>query len=137
MDYVLACANLLAQTYGLPGSTDRAGVIKILQDVKVPTFTPRSGVKIHVSDQELQNSNSSVGKLYKCLVNNDLDFKTCHASLNASGVMGEISLHADDSKLEELKSQLPTPESFQFKMSPIDFEKVLHPSICSAIINCL
>ncbi|PWA28681.1 hypothetical protein CCH79_00014815 [Gambusia affinis] len=89
VDYVLAAANLFAQTYGLPGSTDRAGVVKILQDVKVPTFTPRSGVKIHVSDQELQNSNSSV----------------------------------DDSKLEELKSQLPTPESFQFKLSPIDFEK--------------
>lgn len=62
MDYVVAAANLFAQTYGVQGSTDRAGVIKILQDVKVPIFTPRSGVKIHVSDQELQNSNSSVGK---------------------------------------------------------------------------
>lgn len=62
MDYVVAAANLFAQTYGVQGSTDRAGVIKILQDVKVPVFTPRSGVKIHVSDQELQNSNSSVGK---------------------------------------------------------------------------
>lgn len=65
MDYVMAAANLYAQTYGLPGSSDRAGVIKILQDVKVPVFTPRSGVKIHVSDQDLQNSNSSVGKTGK------------------------------------------------------------------------
>lgn len=65
MDYVMAAANLFAQTYGMQGSTDRAGVIKILQDVKVPTFTPRSGVKIHVSDQDLQNSNSSVGKMVK------------------------------------------------------------------------
>ncbi|KAK5605800.1 E1 ubiquitin-activating protein [Crenichthys baileyi] len=89
VDYVMAAANLFAQTYGLQCNTDRAGVIKILQDVKVPTFTPRSGVKIHVSDQELQNSNSSV----------------------------------DDSKLEEMKSQLPIPETFQFKLSPIDFEK--------------
>lgn len=63
MDYVVAAANLFAQTYGVQGSTDRAGVIKILQDVTVPVFTPRSGVKIHVSDQELQNSNSSVGKI--------------------------------------------------------------------------
>uniref|UniRef100_A0A665UPE2 E1 ubiquitin-activating enzyme n=1 Tax=Echeneis naucrates TaxID=173247 RepID=A0A665UPE2_ECHNA len=62
MDYIVAAANLFAQTYGLQGSTDRAGVVKILQEVKVPPFTPRSGVKIHVSDQELQNSNSSVGK---------------------------------------------------------------------------
>lgn len=63
MDYVVAGANLFAQTYSLQGGTDRAGVIKILQDVKVPVFTPRSGVKIHVSDQELQNSNSSLGKI--------------------------------------------------------------------------
>uniref|UniRef100_A0A7N8X056 E1 ubiquitin-activating enzyme n=1 Tax=Mastacembelus armatus TaxID=205130 RepID=A0A7N8X056_9TELE len=89
VDYIMAGANLLAQTYGLQGSRDRAGVIKILQEVKVPPFTPRSGVKIHVSDQELQNSNSSV----------------------------------DDSRLEELKTQLPSPESSQFKLNPIDFEK--------------
>lgn len=63
MDYVIAGANLFAQTYGIKGSTDRAAVVKILQEVNVPVFTPRSGVKIHVSDQELQNSNSSVGKL--------------------------------------------------------------------------
>uniref|UniRef100_A0A8C2X5A8 E1 ubiquitin-activating enzyme n=1 Tax=Cyclopterus lumpus TaxID=8103 RepID=A0A8C2X5A8_CYCLU len=89
MDYVVAGANLFAQTYGMPGSTDRAGVVKILQEVKVPQFTPRSGVKIHVSDQELQNSNSSV----------------------------------DDCRLEELKVQLPSPESSNFKLCAIDFEK--------------
>lgn len=66
MDYIMAGANLYAQSYGIQGSTDRAGVIKILQEVKVPVFTPRSGVKIHVSDQDLQNSNSSVGKLRVC-----------------------------------------------------------------------
>uniref|UniRef100_A0A7N6C3K4 E1 ubiquitin-activating enzyme n=1 Tax=Anabas testudineus TaxID=64144 RepID=A0A7N6C3K4_ANATE len=81
MDYIMAGANLFAQTYSLPGSNDRVGVAKILQEVKVPAFTPRSGVKIHVSDQELQNSNSS------------------------------------------LKTQLPTPESYQYKLNPIDFEK--------------
>uniref|UniRef100_A0A8C9SIJ9 E1 ubiquitin-activating enzyme n=1 Tax=Scleropages formosus TaxID=113540 RepID=A0A8C9SIJ9_SCLFO len=62
MDYIMAAANLFAQTYGLAGSTDRAAVIRLLQDVKVPVFTPKSGVKIHVSDQELQNANAS-----KCL----------------------------------------------------------------------
>ncbi|XP_034028416.1 ubiquitin-like modifier-activating enzyme 1 [Thalassophryne amazonica] len=89
MDYVMAAANLFAQTYGLPGSTDRAALTKILQEVSVPVFMPRSGVKIHVSDQELQNSNSSV----------------------------------DDSRLTELKTLLPTAESFQLKLNSIDFEK--------------
>uniref|UniRef100_A0A669EFS1 E1 ubiquitin-activating enzyme n=1 Tax=Oreochromis niloticus TaxID=8128 RepID=A0A669EFS1_ORENI len=73
MDYVVAAANLFAQTYGLQGSTDRAGVIKILQDVKVPPFTPRSGVKIHVSDQELQNNNSSIG-MFTCDCDDDTNF---------------------------------------------------------------
>uniref|UniRef100_A0A8C5HKI7 E1 ubiquitin-activating enzyme n=1 Tax=Gouania willdenowi TaxID=441366 RepID=A0A8C5HKI7_GOUWI len=89
MDYILAAANLYAQSYGIPGSTDRVALVKILQEIKVPVFTPRSGVKIHVSDQELQNSNSSL----------------------------------DDSRLEELKSLLPSSETSQFKLTPIDFEK--------------
>uniref|UniRef100_A0A671UPU5 E1 ubiquitin-activating enzyme n=1 Tax=Sparus aurata TaxID=8175 RepID=A0A671UPU5_SPAAU len=68
MDYVMAAANLYAQTYGLPGSSDRAGVIKILHMLNGPLFI-------------------------------------------------------DDSRLEELKTQLPSAETFQFKLCPIDFEK--------------
>uniref|UniRef100_A0A672PWV1 E1 ubiquitin-activating enzyme n=1 Tax=Sinocyclocheilus grahami TaxID=75366 RepID=A0A672PWV1_SINGR len=56
MDYIMAAANLLAQSYGLPGSTERSALTKLLQDIKVPEFIPKSGVKIHVSDQELQTS---------------------------------------------------------------------------------
>ncbi|XP_038603857.1 ubiquitin-like modifier-activating enzyme 1 [Tachyglossus aculeatus] len=90
LDYIMAAANLFAQTYGLPGSQDRAAVVGLLQAVRVPDFTPKSGVKIHVSDQELQNANASV----------------------------------DDSRLEELKATLPSPEKLSgFKMFPIDFEK--------------
>ncbi|MCI4387400.1 hypothetical protein PGIGA_G00073530 [Pangasianodon gigas] len=90
MDYVIAAANLFAQTYGLQGSTDREAVAKLLQNVKVPEFTPKSGVKIHVSDQELQSANASV----------------------------------DDSRLEELKTLLPSAEAAsQFKLCSIDFEK--------------
>ncbi|XP_028923125.1 ubiquitin-like modifier-activating enzyme 1 [Ornithorhynchus anatinus] len=90
LDYIMAAANLFAQTYGLPGSQDRAAVVGLLQSVRVPDFTPKSGVKIHVSDQELQNANASV----------------------------------DDSRLEELKATLPSPEKLSgFKMFPVDFEK--------------
>ncbi len=152
MDYIMAAANLYAQSYGLQGSTDRAAVIKILQDVKVPPFTPRSGVKIHVSDQDLQNSNSSVGKMGKSMhVQQNIqchkssfwrspDKEMCLCKLFIVGnslyieVRGHyeccethvkpISFHIDDSRLEELKVQLPSPESSQFKLNPIDFEKV-------------
>ncbi len=62
MDYIMAAANLFAMSYGLPGSTDRSALTKLLQDLKVPEFLPKSGVKIHVSDQELQSANASIGK---------------------------------------------------------------------------
>ncbi len=62
MDYIMAAANLFAQSYGLPGSTDRSALTKLLQDIKVPEFIPKSGIKIHVSDQELQSANASIGK---------------------------------------------------------------------------
>ncbi|XP_043830175.1 ubiquitin-like modifier-activating enzyme 1 [Dromiciops gliroides] len=90
LDYIMAAANLFAQTYGLAGSKDRTAVANLLQTVHIPKFTPKSGVKIHVSDQELQSASASV----------------------------------DDSRLEELKTMLPSPEKLPgFKMSPIDFEK--------------
>ncbi|KAF7243862.1 Ubiquitin-like modifier-activating enzyme 1 [Varanus komodoensis] len=90
MDYVVAAANLFAQTYGIPGTRDRAAIVELLCQVQVPEFTPKSGVRIHISDQELQNANASV----------------------------------DDSRLEELKSSLPSPQQLQdFRMFPVDFEK--------------
>ncbi|XP_067302477.1 ubiquitin-like modifier-activating enzyme 1 isoform X1 [Pseudorasbora parva] len=93
MDYIMAAANLYAQSYGMPTSTDRPALTKLLQEIKVPEFTPKSGVKIHVSDQELQSANASVGK------------------------------RRDDSRLEELKTLLPSNETTQFKLCPIEFEK--------------
>uniref|UniRef100_A0A673LDZ3 E1 ubiquitin-activating enzyme n=1 Tax=Sinocyclocheilus rhinocerous TaxID=307959 RepID=A0A673LDZ3_9TELE len=88
--FEISSANLFAQSYGLPCSTERSDLTKLLQDVKVPEFTPKSGVKIHVSDQELQSANASI----------------------------------DDSRLEELKTRLPSAEAAsQFKLCPIEFEK--------------
>uniref|UniRef100_A0A8V5GU61 E1 ubiquitin-activating enzyme n=1 Tax=Melopsittacus undulatus TaxID=13146 RepID=A0A8V5GU61_MELUD len=56
LDYVLAAANLFAQSYGLEGSRDRAAVAELVRHVRVPPFTPKAGVRIHVSDQELQSA---------------------------------------------------------------------------------
>uniref|UniRef100_A0A8C0DBK9 Ubiquitin-like modifier-activating enzyme 1 n=1 Tax=Balaenoptera musculus TaxID=9771 RepID=A0A8C0DBK9_BALMU len=56
LDYVIAAASLFAQTYGLRGSQDRAAVTILIRSVQVPEFTPKSGVKMHVSDQELQTT---------------------------------------------------------------------------------
>uniref|UniRef100_A0A9L0K750 Ubiquitin-like modifier-activating enzyme 1 n=1 Tax=Equus asinus TaxID=9793 RepID=A0A9L0K750_EQUAS len=90
LDYVMAAANLFAQTYGLMGSQDRAAAAILLKSVQVPSFTPRSDVKILVSDQELQHTSASV----------------------------------DDSRLQELKAMLPSPEKLPgFRMYPLNFNK--------------
>uniref|UniRef100_A0A8C3F3Z9 E1 ubiquitin-activating enzyme n=1 Tax=Chrysemys picta bellii TaxID=8478 RepID=A0A8C3F3Z9_CHRPI len=60
MDYIVAAANLFAQTYGITGTRDVGAVAELLHQVQVPEFTPKSGVRIHISDQELQNANASV-----------------------------------------------------------------------------
>ncbi|CAI9181591.1 unnamed protein product, partial [Rangifer tarandus platyrhynchus] len=56
--YVIAAANLFAQTYGMMGSQDQSAVTKLIQSMQVPEFTLKSGVRIQVSDQELQTSSS-------------------------------------------------------------------------------
>lgn len=56
----MAAANLFAQTYGLGGSQDCAAVAKLLKSLPVPQFAPKSGIRIHVSEQELQSSSATV-----------------------------------------------------------------------------
>uniref|UniRef100_A0A4W4ENE5 E1 ubiquitin-activating enzyme n=1 Tax=Electrophorus electricus TaxID=8005 RepID=A0A4W4ENE5_ELEEL len=53
MDFVVAAANLYAQIYGIEGSRERGGILKILDGIHVPAFTPTSCVKIHMTDKEL------------------------------------------------------------------------------------
>lgn len=60
LDYIVATAKLFAETYGIQWDTDRASISNILSEMKVPEFMPKSGVKIHVTDQEMQNEPESV-----------------------------------------------------------------------------
>ncbi|XP_052414184.1 ubiquitin-like modifier-activating enzyme 1 [Carassius gibelio] len=57
MDFIVAAANLYGQIYGITGSTNRSEIQTILQRVKVPEFTPKSSVKIAVTDQEMKEEN--------------------------------------------------------------------------------
>lgn len=54
MDYVAAAANLYAQIYGIRGTRDRNSIRRIVQNVAVPPFTVKSSVKIHLTDQEME-----------------------------------------------------------------------------------
>lgn len=57
MDFIIAAGNLYAQIYGITGSRNRADIQTVLQGVKVPEFTPKSSVKIAVTDQQLNEEN--------------------------------------------------------------------------------
>ncbi|KAL2090928.1 hypothetical protein ACEWY4_013191 [Coilia grayii] len=55
MDFVVAAANLYGQIHGIPDTTrDRSAVRATLEGVRVPAFAPKSSVKIHVSDEEME-----------------------------------------------------------------------------------
>lgn len=63
MEYVMAAANLHAFNYGLKGHADRETFRKVLSNVIVPDFTPKSNVKIQVNENEApQETSSSSGQ---------------------------------------------------------------------------
>ncbi|PSN34011.1 Ubiquitin-like modifier-activating enzyme 1 [Blattella germanica] len=59
LDYILAAANLKAEVYGIPQNRDREAIANMLQNVNVPEFIPKSGVKIAVTDSQMQMSNGA------------------------------------------------------------------------------
>ncbi|XP_069792676.1 ubiquitin-like modifier-activating enzyme 1 isoform X2 [Narcine bancroftii] len=92
MDYILAAANLFAENYSITGSKDRAAIQQILLSVAIPPFTPKYGVTIHTSDQEMAEAEVSVA-------NNDVeDLKNQLSSREAfSGCeMHPIDFEKDD-----------------------------------------
>jgi ubiquitin-activating enzyme E1 len=52
LGFIIAAANLHAFNYGLRGETDENVFRKIADAVIVPEFTPKSGVKIQVNENE-------------------------------------------------------------------------------------
>uniref|UniRef100_A0A4W3KDH3 E1 ubiquitin-activating enzyme n=1 Tax=Callorhinchus milii TaxID=7868 RepID=A0A4W3KDH3_CALMI len=60
MNYIVSAANLFAATHSIQGSTDRNSIQKILSDVSIPDFIPKSGVKIHATDKEMEADTDSL-----------------------------------------------------------------------------
>uniref|UniRef100_A0AAQ4QMG9 E1 ubiquitin-activating enzyme n=1 Tax=Gasterosteus aculeatus aculeatus TaxID=481459 RepID=A0AAQ4QMG9_GASAC len=62
MDYVVAAANLYGQIFRISGTRDRASITKTLEKVRLPSFTPKSSVKIHLSDEEMEEDKQDDAK---------------------------------------------------------------------------
>lgn len=57
LDFIVAAANLLAKMYFLDENRDRKFIQKEVAQVQVPDFTPKSGVAIFESDEQLKAEN--------------------------------------------------------------------------------
>jgi ubiquitin-activating enzyme E1 len=52
LGFIVAASNLHAFNYGLRGETDLAIYRKVADAVIVPEFTPKSGIKVQINDNE-------------------------------------------------------------------------------------
>ncbi|XP_029005446.1 ubiquitin-like modifier-activating enzyme 1 [Betta splendens] len=93
MEYVAAAANLYAQIYGIKATKE--SIREILKKVHVPPFNPKSSVKIHVTDKEMEEDKE------------------------------KGSDDAEKAQLEDLKAKLASPSVKRSagRMFPVDFEK--------------
>lgn len=58
LDFIVAAANLRAFMFGIPQNRDREYISNFVSNIEVPEFSPRSGVRIAVSENEANQENS-------------------------------------------------------------------------------
>jgi ubiquitin-activating enzyme E1 len=94
-DFIVAASNLRAKMFGLKGRTDEGYFVEVLQNVIVPDFSPKEGVKIAVSEAEAKESD--------------------HAGPSSAVV---------EEDLDQILASLPKPGALAgFKLNPIEFDK--------------
>lgn len=123
----MAAANLYGQIYGIKGTTDCASIRKTLEKVSVPSFTPKSSVKIHLTDKDMEEDkkqdSDDAGELFEC----HYIFNVTTHCLEEFLFFMSLFVHATEkARLEELKGKLASPslKSSAMQMYPTDFEKV-------------
>lgn len=112
LSFIVGGANLLAFIYGLkeqnPGAEDYK---RVLDNVQVPEFIPKTGVKIAANDQEAEEQ------------------------------ARQLSGSLDEEEIQKIAATLPEPSKFAgYRLSPIEFEKDddtnHHIEFIAAASNC-
>ncbi|XP_034022237.1 ubiquitin-like modifier-activating enzyme 1 [Thalassophryne amazonica] len=97
MDYIVAAANLYGQIHGISGTRDVVSIQRVLEEVHVPAFTPKSFVKIHVTDEEMQEDKEKGSDDAEKAQLKDLEEKLSSPSLkNSAKQMHPIEFEKDD-----------------------------------------
>lgn len=94
LDYVFAAANLKAEVYGIKQVRDRAAVAQLAAAVQVKAFSPKSDVKIAVTDAAMQAQNDS----------------------NGDGTV-------DEDRVQSIINELERLNKADFRIRPLEFEK--------------
>ncbi|XP_069062945.1 ubiquitin-like modifier-activating enzyme 7 isoform X1 [Pleurodeles waltl] len=92
LDYIVAAANLHAQNHKIPGSRNRDAIRQILDTVRVPPFQPKSGVTIHVTDEEAAAATEDIDEQHLEKLRADLPDPTVFAGW----LMEPINFEKDD-----------------------------------------
>ncbi|KAM6928447.1 ubiquitin-like modifier-activating enzyme 1 [Xenentodon cancila] len=117
VEYVVAAANLYGCIYGIEGKRHCTSIRNILEDVHVPSFTPSSTVKIHLTDKEMEEERKKTDGFGEfALLLFMFPPACCHPTVLLSASATEkVQLDMLKGKLSSLKSSA--------QMCPIDFEK--------------
>lgn len=96
MEYVVAAASLYGHIYGISGTRDFTTIRNILGQVHVPPFTPKSSVKIHVTDKEMEEDKKKDSNDAEKAQLEDLKGKLAASSLKGSTQLHPIDFEKDD-----------------------------------------
>ncbi|PLN82093.1 ubiquitin-activating enzyme E1 [Aspergillus taichungensis] len=96
LGFIIAGANLHAFNYGIKSpNADKEYYRKVVDNIIVPEFTPKSGVKIQADENEADPNAQPSGSSFD-----------------------------DGNELQQLVESLPSPKSLAgFRLSPVEFEK--------------
>ena len=63
LDFIIAASNLRAAIYGIQQTRDDRAIAAMASEVDVPVFVPKAGVRIEVTESEVQaRNNGSYGQ---------------------------------------------------------------------------